>query len=395
MAEQEALDANRAVVDDSTIDQWLPHAVLTDAAGTQLSSRPLLACDAVSRPAQPSGLRTLAVLTLPVEESDAGALATTDARAVVADGDLVYASADRFYVATSTFGAWSPEGRAPAADAVRTAIHAFDTTGTTATPLPRLGQRRRLRLRPLGLLRGRRAAAGGHHDRPAVERPGHGRRVAVVDGGAAEDGDRLVETGRLDGLGKGERIFAVRYFGDLATVVTFRQTDPLYTVDLSDPAAPRLAGELKVPGFSSYLHPVGDGRLLGVGQDADAEGRTTSLQLSLFDVSDPASPGSGPARCCSARATPRRRTSRGPSPSTSGAVSRCCRRRPTPTRRAPRRSWRSGWTGRDLVEAGRWTVPVNDYVPAGRPQRRPGLRPRQHQPDRAGPRRRPGGGRAR
>ncbi len=73
-------------------------------------------------------------------------------------------------------------------------------------------------------------------------------------------------------------------------MVTFRQTDPLYVLDLSDPAQPRLRGELKVPGFSTYLHPVGDDRLLGVGQDADADGRVTGMQLSLFDLSDPAAP---------------------------------------------------------------------------------------------------------
>ena len=69
-------------------------------------------------------------------------------------------------------------------------------------------------------------------------------------------------------------------------MVTFRQVDPLYTVDLSDPRAPRVVGELKVPGYSAYLHPVGEGLLLGVGQDATDEGRTTGVQLSLFDVSN-------------------------------------------------------------------------------------------------------------
>ena len=73
-------------------------------------------------------------------------------------------------------------------------------------------------------------------------------------------------------------------------VVTFRQTDPLYVIDLSDPANPVLDGELKIPGYSAYLHPVGDGLLLGVGQNATDEGRTLGTQLSLFDVSDPTNP---------------------------------------------------------------------------------------------------------
>ncbi|MDQ3502364.1 MAG: beta-propeller domain-containing protein, partial [Actinomycetota bacterium] len=117
---------------------------------------------------------------------------------------------------------------------------------------------------------------------PWGDGPASSSRVTAL----AERSDGLVETGRVDGLGPGEWIYAVRYFGELATVVTFRQTDPLYVLDLADPAAPRLLGELKVPGFSTYLHPVGDDRLLGVGQDADARGRVTGLQVSLFDLSD-------------------------------------------------------------------------------------------------------------
>jgi len=72
--------------------------------------------------------------------------------------------------------------------------------------------------------------------------------------------------------------------------VTFRQTDPLYTVDLSDPAAPAVLGELKIPGYSAYLHPVGGGRLLGIGQDATEDGMTTGAQVSSFDLRDLAAP---------------------------------------------------------------------------------------------------------
>jgi hypothetical protein len=104
----------------------------------------------------------------------------------------------------------------------------------------------------------------------------------------AEDGGRLVETGRVEGLGRTEQIRAVRYFGDIAAVVTFRQTDPLYLLDLS--GRPRVLGELKVPGFSTYLHPVGDDLLLGLGEDATADGRITGMQVSLFDVSDLSAP---------------------------------------------------------------------------------------------------------
>jgi hypothetical protein len=103
-------------------------------------------------------------------------------------------------------------------------------------------------------------------------------------------GGELQQISAISGLGKGEQIHAVRFIGDVGYVVTFRQIDPLYVLDLSDPADPVLEGELKIPGYSAYLHPVGEGLLLGVGQDATDEGRTTGTQLSLFDVSDPTNP---------------------------------------------------------------------------------------------------------
>ena len=69
-------------------------------------------------------------------------------------------------------------------------------------------------------------------------------------------------------------------------MVTFRQVDPLYAVDLTDPAAPRLLGELKIPGYSEYLHPLGGRRLIGIGQDASADGMVRGAQAALFDVTD-------------------------------------------------------------------------------------------------------------
>ncbi|GLW05560.1 hypothetical protein Misp01_06900 [Microtetraspora sp. NBRC 13810] len=100
----------------------------------------------------------------------------------------------------------------------------------------------------------------------------------------------LGEVGRVTGLGKGEQIYSVRFIGPVGYVVTFRQVDPLYTLDLRDPKAPRVTGELKITGYSAYLHPAGDGRLIGVGQEATEQGRTRGMQISLFDVRDPAAP---------------------------------------------------------------------------------------------------------
>ncbi len=94
----------------------------------------------------------------------------------------------------------------------------------------------------------------------------------------------LAVVGALEGLAPTERIFASRYLGDTLYLVTFRQIDPLFVIDLSLAAGPRVVGELKIPGFSAYLHPWTDGRLVGVGQEDAA------MKLSLFDVSNPAWP---------------------------------------------------------------------------------------------------------
>ena len=95
----------------------------------------------------------------------------------------------------------------------------------------------------------------------------------------------------MGGLGKGERVYAVRFIGDAGYVVTFRQVDPLYVLDLSAPSRPRVRGELKILGYSAYLHPVGDGLLLGIGQDATAGGaRARDAGVTLRRLRNPAAP---------------------------------------------------------------------------------------------------------
>jgi hypothetical protein len=96
--------------------------------------------------------------------------------------------------------------------------------------------------------------------------------------------------GQVRGLGRTERIYSVRFIGPVGYVVTFRQTDPLYTVDLSDPAQPRVRGSVALTGYSAYLHPASDTRLIGIGRQADAMGHVGGTQVSLFDVSDLAAP---------------------------------------------------------------------------------------------------------
>jgi len=103
----------------------------------------------------------------------------------------------------------------------------------------------------------------------------------------------LEQIGALEGLAKGERIYSVRYAGERGYVVTFRQVDPLFVIDLSDGTNPNVLGQLKIPGFSDYLHPVDKNTLVGIGKDTqvqDSRTITLGVKISLFDVSNPESP---------------------------------------------------------------------------------------------------------
>jgi inhibitor of cysteine peptidase len=90
--------------------------------------------------------------------------------------------------------------------------------------------------------------------------------------------------GSVKGLGMEERIYSVRFIGDRGYIVTFRETDPFYVLDLSDPKNPQVKGELKIPGYSSYLHPIEEHLILGVGKEG------WKVKISLFDVSSATEP---------------------------------------------------------------------------------------------------------
>ncbi len=332
-AERTSLAANRAAAQEATLFDVLPQVTRRNAGGTLLGTGNAVSCNQTTHAQEgTAGHSTLLVTTLRPEVG----LGATDSDAVTTDGDLVYASTDRLYVATSRWGTTmapvsplpidggptiqedaavssgdtavsssdAPDSATPTAttspsptpsasaatDEVSTELHAFDVTGQTTRyvgsgSVP-------------GYVLGRWALS--EHEgalRVATTRQPPWNQAAPQSQQAqtssslvklVERDGALVETGRVDGLGKTERIQAVRYFGNLAAVVTFRQTDPLYLVDLT--GSPTVLGELKVPGFSTYLHPLGDGLLLGLGQEADAQGRVTGSQVSVFDISDPSTP---------------------------------------------------------------------------------------------------------
>ena len=246
----------------------LPQRTERDSSGAVVDTSPVLDCTQVSHPTDPSGGGLLTVLTWDFTDP---AAPITDRTGVATDGNIVYASAERLVIAT-TRGGWLAAGQTtlestsvPVAEATSTELHGFDVTSRTATPYLGSGE-------VPGWILGR-WALSAHEGflRVASTRDASGDRAATdsVVTVLAEEGDGYRTVGSVDGLGRGEQVRAVRWFGDTAAVVTFRQTDPLYTLDLSDPTAPRVLGELKVPGYSAYLHPLGDGMLARGGSGRD------------------------------------------------------------------------------------------------------------------------------
>jgi uncharacterized secreted protein with C-terminal beta-propeller domain len=270
----QAVARNRAAVSRSRLANWIPRRVRTDVRRKTRVRRPLVRCRDVRKPASFSGPGMLTVITADLDRG----LAVADSDAVLADGQIVYSSTKGLYVATQR---WSV---APGSRGVTTALHKFDVSQAARTEYRGSGEVAGFLVNQWALDEhdGRLRVASTNAPVWWDGAPESESFVTVLE----EEGGKLVQVGRVGGLGKGERIYAVRFMDDVAYVVTFRQVDPLYTLDLSTPRRPRVVGELKIRGYSSYLHPIGSDLLLGVGQDATERGQVLGTQLSVFDVSD-------------------------------------------------------------------------------------------------------------
>ena len=290
LSEASARKLNQRVVAESSIDDWLPRYEL-EHAGERQQGR-LVACERVSRPAAYSGSSMLTVLTLDL----AGLLGTGDPVSVVADGDTVYGTASSLYVAAHQrpTGAqepvWGP-APIPRSQPQRTEVHKFDVTGPG---------------RPRYVASG--SVDGGLLNQYSMSEYEQRLRVATTLDTAtprccdqqsrsesavsvlAQRGNRLVQVGRLAGLGKGERIYAVRFLGPVGYVVTFRQTDPLYTVDLSDPAGRGRSASSRSPATPRTCTRPATAPCSASGRRRATQGRRLGTQVSLFDVDDPARP---------------------------------------------------------------------------------------------------------
>jgi uncharacterized secreted protein with C-terminal beta-propeller domain len=247
---------------------------------------PVARCRQIRRPVEFSGLGTLTILTIDLDRG----LYATDVEALMADARVVYGSRDSLYVATQK---WI-DPRTPV-DALQqsqsTVIDKFDVTDPQHTTLVASGEVPGYVLNQFSMSEYNGDLRVATTSRPIwwgaqPPRAVSQSYVTVLRG----SGPVLVPIGQVAGLGAGQQIYSVRFVGAAGYVVTFRQVDPLYTIDLSDPSAPRVAGKLELEGYSSYLHPLGNGLLLGVGQDVGAGNEPAGSQLELFNVSNPSTP---------------------------------------------------------------------------------------------------------
>jgi uncharacterized secreted protein with C-terminal beta-propeller domain len=279
----------RAAVQNAPLSAWLPSYRITEHGTT---SERAVDCAQVSHPRDYTGTSMLTIYSIDMPRH----LGDIRPISLAADGDTVYGTTSSLYVASNpqwfypvpiaepaTLGGTAPgSGRAlmPAPPPQLTDIHRFDITGSGPPRYVASG-----------------SVPGRLLNQYALSDYDGYLRVATTSGEATSRSavyelraDTLSRVGSVGGLGEGQRIYAVRFIGAVGYVVTFRQVDPLYTLDLRDPARPRVVGELELTGYSSYLSPAADGELVGVGQEANNEGRTVGLQVALFDVRDPAHP---------------------------------------------------------------------------------------------------------
>lgn len=277
--EDRALQANKDVINDSTIEEWLPRYFDEDVDGSFGAMSASLDCSTVAAPRDFAGLGISWIASVDMRAGSS----PVGAAGVVSYGDVVYASPTSIYLATVSWD-WVT-GRVASNTQPPTLIHKFALGDGGSASYVASGE-----------------VNGQLLNQFSMSEYEGDLRVATTlfdwNTGASEsfvqvlrpNGGELQLIGKVGGLGVTEQIYAVRFMGTQAYVVTFRQTDPLYIVNLADPTNPVVTGELKIPGYSAYLHPVGEGLLLGVGQSADLNGFTQGTQLSLFDVSDPANP---------------------------------------------------------------------------------------------------------
>ena len=284
------LQAYKEMIEAQTLETMLPAVVEVahNADGTTSITEGLLTgCENHYKPAVDAGMNLLSVITLDMGAPKENRPSST----VIGEAGIVYSSANAMYIASNIFTGWFENVQGADEDYMVTAIHKFDIASSGDEAL----------YRGTGTIKGSVLNQFSMSEFEGNLRVAHTRDnwsigdsenlVSVL----AEGTDGQLETiGSLEGLAPGERIYSARFMGEKGYVVTFETVDPLFTIDLSEPTNPTLVGELKIPGFSTYIHPLGDNHLLTIGQHTVANEwggfSVEGIQLTVFDVSDFAAP---------------------------------------------------------------------------------------------------------
>jgi uncharacterized secreted protein with C-terminal beta-propeller domain len=259
-------------------DDDLTMRFVDDGAGAAPTPEALLDCRDVYHPDEISTPNLLSVVHFDVADGDSGS--APSGTATMANGWTVYASEDNLYISQTSWGWWWGWGDMD----VNTRIHRFKLDGGE-TVYEASGEVDGWLLNQFSMSEydGHLRAAttditwwwGG--DAPEEDPANH---VYVLDS------ETMAEVGHVGGIAPNEQVQSARFMGEKGYVVTFERIDPLFTIDLSEPSDPRIMGELKIPGFSTYLHPYGDDHLLAVGLAGTDDGEITGFAVNLFNISD-------------------------------------------------------------------------------------------------------------
>ena len=265
---------------------WVPSWRFKDVRSGRHFTRQVASCGTIRRPVQFSGLGMVNIVTVNFNKGLQAAQSTS----LMADAQIVYGSPTSLYIATQKWVAPTLSlGQLPASQV--TVIDKFDVSDPDTTTYLASGEVPGYLLNQFSL-----SESGGFLRVASTSRPIWWGPVVPTTSQSyvtvlQPQGGVLAPVGQVSGLGQGEQIYSVRFVGNTGYVVTFHQVDPLYTIDLSTPTAPKVVGELELQGYSAYLHPLTDGLLLGIGQDVSTStNEPTGAQLELFDVADPSSP---------------------------------------------------------------------------------------------------------
>ncbi|MCB1152958.1 beta-propeller domain-containing protein [bacterium] len=269
------LAENLAAIDEMPLETWIPRYF--EVAGDERRSGFMAECQDFFHPVDPLGRGVSTVMTIELTDPTA----KQPDISLLADGQLIYSSTERLYIAgdAEIVHQWD-------AEAYTSLVHQFVYGGRgEQIAYTASGQIEGFVLNQFSM---------GEYDgylRVAANTGWWGgepeSRVYVMH----DDGNGRLETvGRIENIAPGEDLRSARFLGDKGYVITFEQTDPLFTMDLSDPENPRLAGELEIPGFSTYIHPFGPDHLLTIGVNGDEWSATGGVALQMFDISDIAHP---------------------------------------------------------------------------------------------------------